>query len=194
VQGDLNVAKARKADGWDKDQLYREYLKLGTLRAVGRQYGVTRERIRQILKGYDTTLGYQHASERRKARHPLNEKRVEIERLLAEGLNVSEIARRLRINYSQLLNYCHSRNIGTPNLSEAISGRPNRKNRKFDWSKAKRLWKNGKNRAEIARELGVTHKAVADAFVYEGILPKPSYWEPRRQVRHPSGQTGDPNA
>jgi hypothetical protein len=75
------------------EEFKRRYLSGETLRSIGKDYGVSGERVRQILRKFGVeSVGYR--AEHLKKPRPPTEEEVEIGRLFREGVSPAEIKRR----------------------------------------------------------------------------------------------------
>lgn len=99
---------------------------------------------------------------RRPLQLPAGKRRREVEKLLNEGIGITEIAERLRISKPTVC--YHARKLGVPPMAQFA--------RRFDWAEIQQVYDSGVAMRECKRRFGFSSQAWADAVKRGVIVPR----------------------
>jgi DNA-binding CsgD family transcriptional regulator len=98
----------------------------------------------------------------RTSQQPRGRTRREVERLLNDGIRISEIAERLGVSKPTVC--YHARRLGVPSQAKFA--------RRFDWQEIQRVYDSGVPQRECRRRFGFSNNAWGDAVARGDIVPR----------------------
>lgn len=157
------------APGECRERVFAErYLAGETLQQIANDYGITRERVRQVLRNTGVeTLGLR--PEHRSKPHPLSAHEREAAKLYEQRQSPKEICARFGLTRSQLLSVCDRLGI----QHNRVGGLSTFANPEFVSARIAALYRQGVSSAQIAKQFGFSHQTYVYRWLKRaGVQPR----------------------